>query len=257
MAVGIPNLYFQTLDDGNQMPGAMRLDTFETSWERRLANDTRMSVNMTIPFNDTANTPAVALSALTASTVASYTSFKIVVTIPDLSKSAIGTGVVSATIQGQLASSPGWVAVASQAATGASTSNTSGFQIEHQVSTAAYDEYRVQIITGSVTSQTITSATAYVDYVYVGNQRRRIINAIGSVETNHQSAFSDGAESLLLADTLLNPVFYTAPNSEAGDMVRRVLKGTYYIDRISIDRGEGRHATMLMSITREGDWIDE
>jgi len=257
MATGIPNLSWISLDDGNEMPGRMRLDTFETSWDRRTVDEERRSIETTIPYNATRNTDTVNISDLSDSSTVDATSYRIVVTVPKISKTVNGVGVISATIQGQDSGSPGWVAVASQSTTGTATDDANGFQIDHKISTTTYDQYRVQYITGSVSSQAITSLSAFVDFYFVGNQRRNVKNIVSTVETNHQSAFSDKSETLLGNTTLQNPVFYIAPNIAANDMIKRKFTGTYNIDRISIDRGEGRLATIIMSLTNEGAWQDE
>ena len=258
MPTGLPGLGFITLTDGNKMPGRMRLDVYESAWERRVAEDSRRTANAQVPYNGTTNSVTVDMLSLSSSATVSVTDYKIIATIPDMSKETLGAGTISATIQGQDSLAPGWVAVASQAASGSSTSDTGGFQIEHLVSTLVYDQYRLQIITAGVSSNAVLASTCYLDFVFVGNQRRRVINIIGSAETNHASAFSDDMITFAGLSSLVGPVFYIAPNIyPIADMIRKQFSGTFLVDRISVDRGEGRHATVLLSLTQEGSWVDE
>jgi len=253
MAVGIPNLDWITLDDGNEMPARLRLDAYESAWERRVADRATIkeTQNLNIPFNSTSSGNTVDLTAANDTRQYSFT-----VTVPSVSKTVNSVGTITAKLQAKASASSTWVDVVTKQTSGTANDDAQGFQFTHLNDNASYDNWRLTITTTGGTLS-IVNLTTFLDVSFTGNQRRRVENIIGSIETNHQSAFGDQMATLLSKTTLQNPIFYTAPNLEGRDMIRRRFLGTYSIDRISVDRGEGRSATILISLTSEGAWIDE
>jgi hypothetical protein len=225
MATGLPDLEFLELTEGT-MPGRMRLDTFEASWERHIANENRLFTAVEMEANS----------------LFSIEMFK--------------SGTIFATLEARVSESSEWISVFSANAKATATVGVAGFQYEYRNVEPTYTQFRLEVLTTSGTPE-ITEAQASVDVLYNGTKRRRVINAIGSVETNTASAYSDESEAFTIQADVTDPVFYIAPNNVSNPMKAKTLLGKYFIDRISVDRGDGRQAIILMSITREGAWVDE
>ena len=108
MATGIPDLSW--INDGaySIMPGRMRLDSFEASWERASANDSRLSITTEMPRKTTVYSGTIDTTQI--SDPDSY-KFTFVVTIPKLSIDTFASGSIVANLQGQNSGSPGWATV--------------------------------------------------------------------------------------------------------------------------------------------------
>lgn len=267
MAVGIPDLSWINIGNDleaylNEMPGRMRLDSYEVSWERRTSNALRFSESVIFVNNDSANSDVVDLSSSSDTSQYSFA-----VTMANIDKGNF-SDVTTLTVQLQAREnvSSDWRAVQTKATTGTPEEDATGFQFDHLNADSTLKLWRLQVTTSGNLSPAgrRENLRAWMDVSFVGNQRRRVINAIGTVETTAQSAYSSRSEAFLLAASLVDPIFYIAPNlakipgtSNPAEMIQRRLIGTFKIDRISIDRGDGRTAQMTLSITQEGAWADE
>jgi hypothetical protein len=254
MPVGIPPLWYIGIGNNGTMPASMRLDAFEAAYERRaLQNDNRLSYYTDIPVSGTVYTNTITLDDLTTS---GSRSFSFVVTIPKLSLSSFSGASLVANLQAQDSSSPGWATVYTANMTATDTEAAAGFQYEYTNTSTTKDEFRLQIITTGGNSNVLNNQ-ASVDVLFSGNQRRRVISIIGSVETNTESAFGSESEAFITASELTDPKFYMAPATPNKPLRERTFFGAYTVDRITIDRGEGRASMITLSLTKEGIWVDE
>jgi hypothetical protein len=233
------------------MPAKMRLDTFEVSWERRTAEYTTNTERLAIPFNSSAQSNVVDLSTST-----DVTQYRFQVTVPNISKTTNGTGTVTANLDAKPNAGSAWTTVQTQTTTGTTSDDAPGFQFTHINSNATYDNWRLQIVTTGGTLS-IVNMTAFMDVLYTGNQRRKVKNLVGTVETTAASTVTNEFDDFIDQTTIANPNFYVSNNIPDADMKVITFTGTYNVDRISADRGEGRSALVMLSLTQEGAWVDE
>jgi hypothetical protein len=245
------------------MPYGLRLDVYEVAWERRVAESTRQTAHAGIPFNGSSNSVTMDINSM--SSAGGPASFKFMVTVPDIDKSLWTTqGTLTANMQGQSSTSPGWNTIESQFVTSTLGQNTNGFQFLHQNANLAYDQFRLEMENTGGSLQ-MTNVVAFVDGIYNGNQRRRVENIVATTTTNHFSTVSTEYDNFIDKVTITDPVFYVSDNNvektdngfDSKPMRPVIFNGVWKVDRISAERGEGRSAEVLVSLTQEGSWIDE
>ena len=261
MARGINPITWLSKVSGASMPNHMKLDAFEVAWDRRATEDTRATFRANLPGNGYAGpdleteTLVADLTAYTSGAAA--TSFAMQVTMPDLIKGALSTGsTLTATLQASIASPVSWTTVFTQVSSG-SDSATPGYQFKYQNSNVLLVKYKLVMTLTGTTVDDLTDSLGYMDIIYNGNQRRKVKNLIGSLDTTHASTVTSDFDTFIDQATITNPRLYVANSIPDADLKVIVFTGEYKVDRISADRGEGRQATVLMSLTQEGSWVDE
>jgi len=233
------------------MPNYIKLDAFEVAWERSRAETTKYIETVNIGYSGSVQSAVTDLSAVTA------TDYSFTVTVPTISKTTnAGASTITANLDAKTNAGSSWTTVETKTASGTATEDTPGFQFTHQNTVASYDNWRIQIVTTGG-SLSIINLSAHLDVVFTGTQRRKVKNIIGSLETTHASTVTDDFDTFIDQATITNPRLYVANSIPDADLKVIVFTGEYKVDRISADRGEGRQATVLMSLTQEGSWVDE
>ena len=252
MATGINPITWLSKVSGASMPNFMKLDTFEVAWERREAETTKVIESVNMAYNGSAQSNVVDLSS-----VSDTTQYSFVVTVPAISKTTnSGVATVTANLDAKANADSTWTTVESKTTSGTGDDDSSGFQFNHQNTIAAYDNWRLRIVTTGG-SLSIVNLITHLDVIYTGNQRRKVKNIIGSLETTHASTVTDDFDTFIDQSSITNPRLYVANSIPDADLKGIIFTGEYKVDRISADRGEGRMATVLLSLTQEGSWADE
>jgi hypothetical protein len=169
----------------------MKLDVYEVSYERRVANDTREVVSLGIPFNSEITSTTVDLSALTATAIASYI---FTVTVPGVSRKTLTSGTFTVFLEAKTSSTEAldisssssseaestWTSIVQRTVTGTANDDTPGFQFTHNNTVGTLDNWRLRI-TASGGTINLVDISVLMDVIYGGNQRRKIENIIGTL----------------------------------------------------------------------------